>query len=134
MAVLFDSNVWIGLIDEDDALHAKAEHVAAGITGKIIVPYSVALEVANLLTLRLSKTAANNFLFEIVNNRDIEVVGPDFAKEVVFFASFDQRMAFTDYALIALARDKGYRLITFDKKMQSFLDDPKNDGQVVFVN
>lgn len=131
MAVIFDTNVWIGLLDEDDSLHRQAKSMLNTIKAKIIVPYCVAMEVANILVARVSKEEANQFLFHIINNQDIELVDNDFVKDIVFFGSFDKKMSFTDYSLISLARDKGYELITFDKSMKKFMKSPKMRGKVV---
>lgn len=131
MAVIFDTNVWIGLLDEDDSLHRQAVDLLSATKEKIIVPYCVATEVSNILAARVSKEEANQFLFHIINNQDIELVDNDFVKDIVFFGSFGKRMSFTDYSLISLARDKGYELITFDKSMKKFMKNPKMKGRVV---
>lgn len=131
MAVIFDSCVWIGYLRQTDALHERAEAEFDKVKETIIVPYSVAAEVANILVGRISKQEADNFLIHIVNNQDIELVEDDYVKGIVFFGSFDEKMSFTDYSLISLARDKGYKLITFDEKMKRFLKDDKYNDKAV---
>ena len=131
---ILDTNVWLGLLDEDDTLHDQATKVIDDIEGKIIVPYSVITEVANILSGRISKKAADDFLFMVVNDQEIELVDNDLATELFFFASFEERLSFTDYGLISMARDRDCELVTFDKQMQKFIKNPRNRGKVVKVS
>jgi len=60
MPIIFDSNVWIALFNENDVHHEKARKFFSE-NSVIYVPEYVILEITTVLQLRASKIKANLF-------------------------------------------------------------------------
>ena len=120
--VLLDSNVWVALFNEGDSFHEQAVRIFEQIEDEeIILPYVIAAETATVLTYKLSKKAANFFLETAINNQGIQIINNDFPREAIFFLGFKEKMSFQDFSLVFLAKQKGYKLLTFDKQQEKLL-------------
>jgi len=118
--VLVDSSVWFAYFDIEDHQHKQASDFFSTNQDVIIMPYSVANELATVFAYSHSKELADEFVQTAINNQQIKIVDNSFPKEALYFLSFNTKMSFTDYSLACLAKNNGYQLITFDKQLEKF--------------
>jgi predicted nucleic acid-binding protein len=71
MAIIFDSNVWIAILNENDAHHEKAQSLFAENT-TIIIPEYLILEITTVLQLRANKQIANLFAKMVATTGGLE--------------------------------------------------------------
>ncbi|MBT9096883.1 PIN domain-containing protein [Methylovulum psychrotolerans] len=115
MAIIFDSNVWIAIINENDAHHEKALRLFSGHSA-IYIPEYVVLETTTVLQLRASKYKADLFAKLIENTTGLEVLyaSDDFFLSVLrAFQQQNQKLSFVDCALFELS--KNHAVHTFDE-------------------
>lgn len=115
---IIDSSVWVSLFLDFDVNHNESIEIFEKISNtKIILPYCVINEVSSVLTYKWNKNIANNFLNFIKNNEDIFIENNNIFDEIDFFVWIDEKVSFTDLAVIKIAFDFWLELITFDKQM-----------------
>jgi predicted nucleic acid-binding protein len=125
MVIIFDSNVWIALFNENDAHHEKALQLFSE-SSVIYVPEYVILEITTVLQLRVSKLKANIFAKMIATTADLEILyaSDDFFQTVLsVFQKQTQKLSFVDCALIVLA--KNYTVYTFDESLAQAINSTK---------
>ena len=118
--VVLDSSVILAFYNEIDRFHIEALQIADRLehTTSIIHPY-VIQEVATLLTYRLGIETARQFLEDISGSENVLVPTVDAEKDMAYFLRVNQKISFTDTALIRLAHEMDASLITFDRQMLS---------------
>ena len=120
MAILLDSNIWIGLLNVDDLYHKKAGTLLKKIKEKIILPEYVILEVATIISQKVNKETSNDFIRNVIDNKDIEIFSSsrEFLGEVMNFylSNKEKKLSFVDYSLLYLS--KKMEVLTFDKNLQ----------------
>lgn len=117
MSVIFDSNIWIALFNENDAHHQTALELYAK-SVDICIPEYIVLEVTSVLQLRVSKLKADSFAKMIPDTEEIEILyAPDdfFLSVLTAFQQQNQKLSFVDCALLILA--KNYTIHTYDKAL-----------------
>lgn len=125
MAIIFDSNVWIALFNENDAHHEKARKLFSE-NSVIYVPEYVILEITTVLQLRASKIKANLFAKMIATTAELEILyaSDDFFLVVLsVFQQQTQKLSFVDCALLVLA--KNHIVHTFDESLTQAITSAK---------
>ena len=116
--VILDSNIFIAFYYNEDTLHEDAVSLMKALDGyDIIIPYCVIQEVSTILTYRLGKKAANNFLADIQNADTTLIINNDVKAECEFFESINSNLSFTDISLLYLSQKYDATLVTFDKQL-----------------
>jgi predicted nucleic acid-binding protein len=118
MTNLIDSSIWVALFLDFDSQHEKAERLFKKLKGIAYVPYCVVNEVTTILAYKHSKKQADNFLRYIEHNRDLVLLDESLADEIEFYASLQDRVSFTDAALLFLSQKLKASLVTFDKQLK----------------
>jgi len=122
--IILDSNVWVAFFYEDDSQHKKAEKIIKELGLFIVVPEYVIAEVSSVLCLRASKKISNDFLENIFDNENIEILlsNKTFFDDVVenFKNAKSKKLSFIDTALLKLS--ESYRVITFDKDLEKAIE------------
>jgi len=120
---ILDSNVWIGFLYKDDALHKKAEKIFQLCEKPIVIPEYIAIETSSVLSQKAGKRIADGFLELIMQSKDVEALFAEdqFFIEVIEFFKHgkEKRLSFIDVALLYLSRS--YQIITFDKNLEKAL-------------
>jgi len=123
MTVIFDSNVWIALFNENDSHHRQA-HALFFSNTVIHVPEYVILETTTVLQLRASKQKADLFAGMVGNTSGLEIL---MASDDLFHAALNafqqqtRKLSFVDCALWVLS--KHYAIHTFDQALMQALND-----------
>ncbi len=86
---------------------------------KVVLPYCVINKVSTVLTYKWWKNISNSFLEFIKNNNDIFIENDDINKEIDFYMKVNNKISFTDMAVIRIALNYTLDLVTFDKQMIS---------------
>ncbi len=122
--IILDSNVWVALLNKDDSQNLKAEKIIGTINEKIIIPEYVVLETVSVLSIRVSKKAADNFLEFITENKEIVILN---SSQELFDNAVDiyrkivgNKLSFVDVYLLSLSGS--YQIITFDRELQKRLN------------
>lgn len=118
MKTLVDSSVWVALFLDFDTQHTKAVQLFKKLRGELVVPYCVVSEVASVLAYKHSKKQADGFLAYLEGNKDVCVLADDPLPEIAHYLSLSARVSFADAALVFLAQEKGFKLVTFDKQLE----------------
>lgn len=120
MNVIFDSNVWIAFLNKEDSQHEKAVQIFQENEDKVVIPEYVVLEVSSVLQIRANQSLANKFLQKISQSTNVEILLSTqelfLATNVLFQSQKKGKLAFTDYALLALSEK--INVITFDVNLQ----------------
>jgi predicted nucleic acid-binding protein len=117
MAIIFDSNVWIGLFNENDGYHQKAKQLFFE-SPVIYIPEYVVLEITTVLQLRATKQKSNEFAQMITATAGLEIIyaADDFFRATLrIFQQQTQKLSFVDGALLELA--KKYTVHIFDEAL-----------------
>jgi predicted nucleic acid-binding protein len=125
MVIIFDSNVWIALFNENDAHHEKVRQLFSE-NSVIYVPEYIILEITTVLQLRVSKLKADLFAKMIATTAELEIIyaPDDFFRAVLnVFQKQTQRLSFVDCALLVLA--KNYTVHTFDESLAQAINSTK---------
>lgn len=116
---VFDSNVWIAIFHDEDTLRIRARAIAKKTGTDILLPEYVLIEVCSVLKRLKRKEAADRFLDEIQDNKDIIFLpaSPEFLAETIrlFRTGPQDDLSFIDVALLVLS--KMHAVVTFDKKL-----------------
>lgn len=121
--IFFDSNFFIGLINESDPLHSQALAVIQKLQGSFfqaVVSNFIISEVVTVLSLRVDKNLALNFAdsayrsfnLEIITvNRSIELLAINYLRQIK-----SKNISFCDCTTLAIMEMFGISyLATFDK-------------------
>ena len=125
MAIIFDSNVWIALFNENDAHHEKARQLFSE-HSVIYVPEYVILEITTVLQLRASKLKADLFAKMIATTAGLEILyaSDDFFQTVlILFQQQTQKLSFVDCALLVLSAC--HTVHTFDEALAQAINSTK---------
>ena len=118
--IILDSNVWVAFFYKGDSQHKKAEKIVREFGLFVTVPEYVIAEVSSVLCLRASKKISNDFLENIFDNENIEILllNKEFFDIVVdnFRNLKNKKLSFIDTALLCLS--KSYQVVTFDKDLE----------------
>ncbi|MBU4298483.1 PIN domain-containing protein [Patescibacteria group bacterium] len=118
--VILDSNIWIALLNIDDSNHSKARQLFREIKEKIVLPEYIILETATLLSQKISKKSADDFIKNVIDNKDIEILpsSKEFLEKVIEFylSKRIEKLSFVDYSLLYLVPK--VRVITLDKVLK----------------
>lgn len=118
---ILDSNIFIALYFKSDTLHQDAIELMKSLNDcEIFVPYCVIQEVTTILTYRLGKKTADNFIDDISNANNCFLIDNNIYEEMIFFRKTNKKLSFTDLSLIFLAKKYKASLITFDKQLRNF--------------
>jgi predicted nucleic acid-binding protein len=122
--IILDSNVWIAFFHERDSQHKRAEKIVKEISFPIVAPEYVIIEVSSILRFKAGKKISNDFLENIFDNENIEIL---LSNELFFSNTADnfknsknKSLSFVDTALLYLS--KSYQVITFDKDLQKAIN------------
>ena len=118
MANLVDSSVWGALFLDFDTQHRKAERLFSKLKDRIYLPYCVLNEAATVLAYKHSKKQANQFLSFVEENHDIDLLEDNSAEEILFYKSLDEKISFSDAALLLFTKRLKVSLLTFDKQLE----------------
>lgn len=118
--VILDSNLWVAFLYTKDPNHKKAERIFENLKEKIIVTEYIILEVATIISQKVSKKVADDFIEDVIDNRDIEVLpsSKEFLDEIIKFylSKKNENLSFVDYSLLYLSQKM--EVITFDKVLK----------------
>lgn len=122
--VIFDSDVWIALLNKNDSQHQKAKLVFESIKENIILPEYVFIEISSVLSLKVGKGVADNFIKIALNNKNIRMLvsKKEYFAEIVdiFIKSPNKHLSFIDFSLLYFS--KKFKVITFDKKLKKAIE------------
>ena len=113
-----DSSLFVAFYRESDAFHADAMRIIRELldTTLIVHPY-VIQETVTVLAYGDGVALAKQFLSDISNASNVIIPAVDVQRDMRAFMTVAAKLSFTDIALIALARETGVHLITFDRQM-----------------
>ena len=126
MNIIFDTNIWVALFNQDDSSHSRArvffETIANDQT--IVLPEQVLVEVVTVLTRKSGKAFADRFVREVRNNLDVEFIFSDalFLSNTLdyFLAHVAAKLSFVDISLLMLA--KTFQVVTFDQTLNRAIE------------
>lgn len=120
--IIFDTCIWISLIDENDINHEKAVEIlcSTDISDMVILD-QVYTETLSVLRYKISEEACKQFTM-LVHTHDIALINSfdDFEKTTSLFIKH-KKLSFVDTTLLYWKQEKGYEVITFDKALQKLL-------------
>lgn len=118
-SVIFDTNIWIGLLVDADSLHRKSVAIAKENESVIkIVPEYILLEILTLLKKYTTTKEVQDSLDFFLHSDTVEILPAvhSYDKTISLFQTLnDKHLSFVDLSLLALSRD--YDVKTFDKKL-----------------
>ena len=118
-SIIFDTNVWLGMLIKQDSLHKKSLQLAREYKSYTkIVPEYIVLETLTLLKQHTTITEVQNTLQFFLDSDTVEVLPAvhSYDKTITLFkTSHDKHLSFVDMSLLALSRD--FEVKTFDKKL-----------------
>lgn len=115
---VIDSNVFVAFYDEADSNNSLAKSALKELSkGQLIVHPYVIQEVSTILTYRFGIIMAKKFLGDIKKSDNVVIPFVNISGDMDFFISLAKKVAFTDATLIALSKESGAALLTFDKQM-----------------
>ncbi|MBU4332625.1 PIN domain-containing protein [Patescibacteria group bacterium] len=121
--IILDSNIWIALLNIDDSDHARAQELMKDLEENIIVTEHVLLEVATIISQKVDKDTADNFIKRVISTKEIEIFpsSEEFLDRVIKFylSKSNRNLSFVDYSLLLLS--KRIKVITFDKILKKEL-------------
>ena len=83
---LIDTNIFIGFYLTNDTNHEISRSILKeAARSEVMIPYCVIQEVSTLLTYRLGKEKANEFLMDISCTDNISLISTDLNNEIEFF-------------------------------------------------
>jgi predicted nucleic acid-binding protein len=123
---ILDSNIWIAWLNPQDNQHVKATKLIKGVLQKttITLPDHIISEVITVLTIKVSKPAANKFIDMVTRGASLDVL---YTNEQLFqsvlrfyYESLEIKLSFVDTLLLYLGQD--HEVLTFDKNLQKAID------------
>lgn len=117
MELILDTNIWVAYTNKSDSQHEKARGILELIKEKVIIPEYVLVETLNVLSVKLGKKDADDFLSGILKSENIVMLWctHELREELLsFFVSNKiEKLSFVDQSLLFLS--KKYKVVTFDK-------------------
>lgn len=117
--VIFDTNIWIGLLVNADSLHRKSVAMARGNALMLkIVPEYILLETLTLLKKYTTTKEVQQSLDMFLQSETVEILPAvhSYDKTIALFQTLnDKHLSFVDTSLLALSHE--YEVKTFDKKL-----------------
>ncbi len=122
--IIYDSNIWISFLYEDDSNFEKAKEIFAYPKPYVLTDYII-LEVSTVLKQKAGEDLAKLFLANIIAN-DIEVLLSNeyYQESVKLFIESRNKLSFVDTSLVVLSEK--YKIITFDKELARAIAANKN--------
>lgn len=121
--IIFDSNVWIGYFNIEDATHAQAvSYFKKYEACTVVLTEYVLLEVATVLKQKIGYSATKKILAILLQTENIQLLlsSEYFDATLSQFLSIkDEHLSFVDMSLLTLASD--FTVITFDRKLVAAL-------------
>jgi len=121
--LILDANIWIAVLNTDDSQHSKASRIFEEIRETVVIPEYILIEVVNVLTLRLEKKVADQFLQMALNSSDVEIwySSENFTKEMTrhFLANSHKKLSFQDQSLLYFSQ--AHKVVTLDKALAKLL-------------
>jgi len=117
---IVDSSFLVAFYRDIDSQHQEARRIASDLVGKTIIlhPY-VIQETATVLTYTCGTDIAYSFLADVAVAERIIIPPPDIQTDIKMFIALKRKISFTDASLIALAKQRGAQIITFDREILS---------------
>ena len=116
---LIDTNIFLGFYLINDTNHEISVSILTEASrSEVIIPYCVIQEVSTLLTYRLGKEKANEFLMDISNVSNISLISDELFNEIDFFKTLNKKISFADSSQLYLARKYKAALVTLDKDLE----------------
>lgn len=117
---IIDASVFVALYRDIDAQHSEAFRTMNELLERTLVvhPYIIQ-ETATVLTYKCGVAVANRFLADIAVATNVIIPAVDVRRDMQTFVSIGSRISFADAALIALAKQTGGKIVTFDKQILS---------------
>lgn len=117
---VIDSSVFVAFYREVDSLHADALAIMREISDATLIvhPY-VVQETTTVLAYAVGLPLAKQFLSDLEESPNVVIPPIDMQRDIQAFKNVKVRISFTDSTLVALAKDLGARLVTFDMQMLS---------------
>ena len=116
---ILDTSVWVAFINRADSQHAQALSVLNTVALPVVVPEYILVETCSVLTVKVSKVAAVNWLNFVSDNQNCTLLFSEatWAKEMITFfkTKAPRTLSFPDAALLQLAQE--YTILTFDKQL-----------------
>ncbi len=104
---------------DNDSLHEKARNLFELLNQKVLIPEYVLVETLNILSTKVSKEKAEEFIFAVAKSNNAEVIwsSMELREEFLhFFVSNKvEKLSFVDQCLLCLS--KNYKILTFDKEL-----------------
>jgi len=117
---VIDSSVFVAFYRESDTLHAEALRTMKDISeAQLAVHPYVIQEAATVLTYRVSTALGRRFVNDIRGASNVVIPTVDIESDMKRFSDTRSKVSFTDVALVAFAKDRQARLVTFDKQMMA---------------
>ena len=119
MKIIFDTNVWIASLIENDSLHKKAASAIKNAYKEnhiVCITEDIIAESISVFKRLKQVEKGKEFALTVWNNKDIEVIEKEkyFEKTLShFLSSDDDKLSFVDISLVVLS--KKYEIVTFDK-------------------
>jgi predicted nucleic acid-binding protein len=122
--ILVDSNVWIGMFNENDEHHCRAMSDYNKIiqNDEAVITDYVLIEVLNVLLRKSGRKICRQFIEAIEKDSDVELL---FTESRVFlgvmneFGALKNRLSFVDCSLLHIAKSLGAGLLTYDKELEA---------------
>ncbi|MEK9166960.1 MAG: type II toxin-antitoxin system VapC family toxin [Patescibacteria group bacterium] len=115
---LIDTNIFIGFYLTNDTNHEISRSILKeAARSEVMIPYCVIQEVSTLLTYRLGKEKANEFLMDISCTDNISLISTDLNNEIEFFKKLNKKISFADSSQIYLAKKYNAVLLTLDQEL-----------------
>lgn len=117
---VIDSSVFVAFYRDIDSLHADALAIMRDISDATLVVYPYVIqETATVLAYAVGLPLAKQFLTDISESANVLIPVTNIQRDTQAFMSIKAKISFTDAALVALAKETGARLVTFDMQMLS---------------
>ena len=117
MEVILDTNIWVACLHDSDTQYEKALRLVEVIDEQILIPEYVLIEILNVVTTKIGKTSADNFISNLIASERVTMLWAtdEFREELLSFFTSNkiERLSFVDQSLLFLS--KKYKVVTFDK-------------------
>jgi len=116
--IVVDSSVLVALYIKADVQHENASKVLANLISHTLLSHPfVVQETATVITYKAGKVAANKFLHDILQARNVVITAINIDIDITTFVQMTRKISFTDATLINLAYRESAQLLTFDRQM-----------------
>lgn len=126
--VLVDSNVWVGLYNDQDSLHQRAQSAFQQLQSndtQVIVTNFIIQEVFNIISLRSSQDKALAFYHLITHHHLIDSVNIEdkiiaCTIRMVMKRNWGKPLGLVDYSILWLSQEFDCEVISFDEQLMKF--------------